>query len=844
MLSVRGVAKGRFGKGLGERRKLALLGQAAVVSLGLAVPGHAQSPEDAQGSSARSDEGDIIVTARKRQESILKVPVVVTAVSQEKLERLQTTEIADIPRLVPGLVLGQQMLAIGTLVSIRGVGTSASDPGVDQSVSLNIDGLSLGNGLAFSSGMFDLGQIEVLKGPQALFYGKSSPGGVISLRTADPTDEVELIARAGYEFEGDEGRGELIFSGPLGETLKGRLAGMYSKGKGYFRNNAVAAPGFGGQTPTNRREARPTNYIVRGTLLWNPSDTFDARLKVNLVRDRGEGNPETAQLANCPDGAGQSFGIPFIGGDNCKLDRDLHNIYMDPAAYPGVEGMGPLSNGGVPFLLTKQRYGTLELNYDLSPEIGLTSVTGYYDLGSKSLVNSFHTTAAGPTLTTENRFKRRDLTEELRLTSDFAGPVNFMLGGFYQDGRLVDRVTFRGNVLLGFPARITDRSSTVDIKTYSLFGQARWKIAPELELAGGARWTDETRRLAMFDFATKAAYATGVPKVHASNIAPEATLTYTPTDDLTLFAAYKRGYKSGSFSIAVPSAPGENKSFGDERVEGGEIGLKSRLLDRQILLNLAAYDYRYKGLQVGSIEPTAGGGIPVVRTVNAGSARTYGVDFDVAYRPQGIEGLGLNASINWNHGRYTKLDNVPCYTGQTVAQGCSLAFTPSANQTAPGPAGAIVVDGKYGFNFAQDLSGTRLVRAPDWQATFGFDYEFPVGSNLKAVVANNNQYSSKFATFLAVGRPDADNYQSKFLKSDLSFTLKEANDRWEVALIGKNITDKITSSACSATNFAGGGLQGSPITGGTISGPAGFAEKGCYTERGRSVWVRLTFRPL
>src|SRR4030095_12442297 len=104
----------------------------------------------------------------------------------------------------------------------------------------------------------------------------------------------------------------------------------------------------------------------------------------------------------------------------------------------------------------------------------------------------------------------------------------------------------------------------------------------------------------------------------------------TPSDDLTLFAAYKRGFKSGSFSIAVPAAPGADNSFGDEKVKGFEVGLKSRLLDRSLLVNIAAYNYRYAGLQVGAIEPAVGG-VPVVRTVNAGSARAYGIDFDATY---------------------------------------------------------------------------------------------------------------------------------------------------------------------------------------------------------------------
>ena len=175
-----------------------ILCAASTLSAGSATPVLAQS------SQGDKNLEEIVVTARKRQESILKVPVVVTAVSQEKLENFQVTQITDLPKLVPGLVLAGNLLSIGPQVTIRGVGTSSFDPGVDQSVSLNIDGLALGQGLAFGSGMFDVGQVEVLKGPQALFYGKSSPGGVISLRTADPTDEIEVIARAGYEFEARE----------------------------------------------------------------------------------------------------------------------------------------------------------------------------------------------------------------------------------------------------------------------------------------------------------------------------------------------------------------------------------------------------------------------------------------------------------------------------------------------------------------------------------------------------------------------------------------------------------------------------------------------------------------
>lgn len=831
----------------GKCRKLILFTTTCGFAVAGAQPALAQATDEGgamEQPAARAE--DIVVSARKRQESILKVPVVLTALSGDTLEKLGATEMTDLPKLVPGLQLSRGVLSAGLFVTIRGVGTSQQDPSLDQSVSLNIDGLSLTQGLAFASGMFDLGQIEVLKGPQALFYGKSSPGGVIALHTADPTDAFEVIARAGYEFEGNERRGELIVSGPLGETLKGRLAGNYSAARGYFRNVGVAVPGTGAVDPLYSHDSRSRSYHLRGTLLWNPSSRFSARLKANIVRDHII-NPEAFQLANCPDGVGRTVppgNIAFIAGDDCKLNRTVAVVSVDPASFAGV------INDGVGFIRTKQKYGSLELNYDLTPELSLNSTTAYYRARSRNLFNAHGSSGAGPVLVASNRFARRDFTQELRLNSDFAGPLNFTAGGFYQNARLLDGVQIQGNrnYTFGpggpsFGILDDDGQTIVRTKTYSLFGQLRWKVVDQLELAAGARWTDETRTQDPFSFITGKAIPVAVDHINSKNVAPEFTVTYTPTDDLTVFAAYKQAYKSGSFSAGTLPLPGANNAFDDEKVRGGEVGVKTRLFGRQLTANLAGYYYKYTGLQVGAIEPTVAGRVSVIRVINAGAARTYGLDFDTAYRPDAIPGLEVNASVNWNNGRYTDLQGIPCWSGQTVAQGCSQAFTPNANRTAPGPAGAIVVDGKYGFNAAQDLSGTPLVRAPKWQATFGFSYEMPVASKYKLVFSNSNQYSSRYVTFLAIDRPDNDNFQRGFLKSDLSLALRGAEERWELALIGKNVTDKVTSGLCSAGNFAGGLFVGQQITGGTTSGPAGLSQKVCYAERGRSVWLRLTLKP-
>jgi outer membrane receptor protein involved in Fe transport len=187
-----------------NRVKLALCLTTALAGAVGAAPAHAQATRATTAS-------EIIVTARKRQESILNVPVIETALPQQQLERLQTRDVKDISRFVPGLNFGTSATVTGGVqVSIRGIGTTTNDPAIDQTVALNIDGVQMSQGLAYLAGLFDAGQVEVLKGPQSLFYGKSAPGGVIAVRTADPTSAREVIGRAMYEAESRTKRGELI----------------------------------------------------------------------------------------------------------------------------------------------------------------------------------------------------------------------------------------------------------------------------------------------------------------------------------------------------------------------------------------------------------------------------------------------------------------------------------------------------------------------------------------------------------------------------------------------------------------------------------------------------------
>src|ERR1700722_10836600 len=288
--------------------RTALAASGCLAALGGA---HAQQTAATPQASSSSELEEITVTARKRTESILNVPVDVQALTASQLQTFQVTELTDLPSLVPGLNFGTSLLSIGTLVSIRGIGTASQDPGVDQSVALNIDGLALGNGLALNMGLFDIGSVEVLKGPQALFFGKESPGGVISLNTADPSDQFEMSATAAYEIESVQPRAEFVVSGPVTDTLKLRLATMYDQEEGYFYNDAIAEPGTGAAPPAYTRAPWGKESLNRLTVMWDPTSEFSAKLKVNYAYDRYSFD-DLLQFTACPGGTAPKVIIPGV----------------------------------------------------------------------------------------------------------------------------------------------------------------------------------------------------------------------------------------------------------------------------------------------------------------------------------------------------------------------------------------------------------------------------------------------------------------------------------------------------------------------------------------------------
>jgi iron complex outermembrane receptor protein len=808
-------------------RKSALLIASAVPLM--CIVGSTASAQDIPSTGAAGNSSDIVVTARRRLESILDVPVVETVLSADVISRNQITDISGIARQVPGLQIGGNVLTVGTQVSLRGVGTSSLDAGVDQSVSINIDGLQLTQGASYNVGLFDMAQVEVLKGPQALFFGKNSPGGVIAIRTADPGKETELIARAIYGFQAREKRGELIYSLPISDTVGIRLAGMYSDDDGYFINRAVAAPGLGGKTPTTTRYNGGKEYVLRGTLLWEPTDDLHVRLKINNTRKRIIGG--SAPVGSCPDGTASPIGIPFIDPrENCKVDRYSYIVDLDTTAFPGAR------NNGVPFMRYLTTFGTLQIDYNVAPSLTLTSTTGFFNHEVDGLINGINSGPAGPSLLSDNQFHRRDYTQEFRLESDFPDSAfDFLLGGFYQDGQVSNRIYVGGNRALRLPQFLTGGVNDVSIDVLSGFGQLRWHPSEKIELAGGVRYTDEKRHDDASSITSFASATTPTPilrpDLRSKNWSPEFTVTYTPNDDLTIFGALKQGYKSGSYVMTLAAVPNRDNSFGDERVRGGEIGVKSRFADRTLNINGAFYYYRYSDLQVGANEQAANG-IPVVRTINAASSKVYGVDFDMSYAPPSLTGLTARLAVNWNRARFTGFGNAPCYGGQRIADGCDRDPLPLAP-------GTVITPTTKRFA-GQDLSGAPLPKAAEWTLTGGVDYALPIGQAMRLDLGVNALYSSKFLRGL--GRFDGipGLTQPGYAKINANVSFGPDDDSWRLTLIGNNLTNKYVSANCTTYSAATGQVLLPTVSGAQNRNAAGTDELACISERGREVFLRLS----
>lgn len=767
-----------------------------VAGMAIADPALAQQVDAAGQSQPGADEpqgeshvgdGDIIVTARRRAERLLDVPVAATSMNADSLARFATNDLSMLSKQVPQLKIDRVGFGNGAIINIRGVGSSAVDAAIEQAVTVNIDGMPISRGRVVTQALFDLESVEVLKGPQALFFGKNSPAGVIILNSTKPGTELAGYVTAGYEFNAREYFAEGAITVPISDAFRVRVAGRFSNMEGGFIKN-VAGPITDPQyLPAQLVAAGLTlpgapdsllpgtrQRVVRLSAVYEDGGPFDASFRFLYSKHKDDGYAQGTVMFSC--GAGQTN--PSTLDLGATVPRYIIDPYGSCGGVSNKSSVGTIpaaiaaryaaSNGGVPYVDVDTYLSTLTLNYAVTEDIKLTSVTGYYKYQELGWGAFDYTTTA--IATGKNDDGQRSVSQELRLQSSFDTPLNFTVGLFYVN----DKRDFHQDGTIGYfgidPATgrtdTTESDSSFTGKTYSAFAQLLWKFAPDFELSGGARYTHEKKTANMGNVYLHAARAAGFLPVNRrligsfteNNVSPEVTLSWKPKRDVLIYGSYKTGFKSGGYSSPTrypANATLDNQSFGQEEVRGFEGGLKFQTPDRALSGDLAIYNYTYKGLQLTAYDGTTSSYF----TQNAGSASVSGIELNLSYRltPE----FTLRGSGAYNRARYESFPGSQCFTGQTAAEGC--------------------------VNAQQNLSGQPLSRAPDWTLQAGFTYDRPLGdSDWNIGFSGEARYSSEY--FISTNNsPFA--LQGGFALFDASARIH--NDDWNIALIGRNLTNKI-----------------------------------------------------
>jgi outer membrane receptor protein involved in Fe transport len=724
-------------------------------------------------SSAAAPE-EIIVTARKREESIMKTPVILQAISAKQLENLHVTSIDSLTSASPGTFIQFGFAETGITAYIRGIGTSGSATFADQEIALNIDGFTSSQGALFRQGIFDAAQIEVLKGPQSLFFGKSTAAGMIAIHSADPTRDWQAEAKIGYEFKADEMDLSGYLSGPLTDDLGIRIAGYHNTSKGYLYNPNPANPA--------QRLPAETDNGARLTLKYDDPD-IGLRVKFKAAYTYDSLNIAEYEF-NQELCAGPVNPSPFLPYDNCKLDLYTGGLpngkpYSATADFslggPGflTNTPAPLFKDGKSYAYTKTALAVLNVEYDVAPDVTLSSVTGldYF----KAVDAGRNQTSIGPVdIGTDPKY--HEFSEELRLTTNWKDRwYNFMIGGLYNPTKRHDQLILNyptGDIFLS--GVYEDGLARYKSDTEGAFAQALLTPFAHWELSAGVRYSHVRKTWLSVIQYNNLGFSNGIDVIpllpkSATSMAenawtPEFTLKYSPTDNLTTFISYKRGYKGPAWNSSLTNTVPDAASFlskpyvHGERTKGVEGGVKAKLLDDQLSLTATGYLYSFQNLQVAFFDQTQN----TANIQNGANARVQGLEVGGEYSPNAIRGLTLNAFANYNDTYYTRFTNAPCYVAEPVSAGC--------------------------VNNIQNLAGRTLNFAPKFVGSLGAGYKWDLDEKYIASIDGQLQYTSSYAS-----TPDTNplGTQKAFATLSAAVHLAKSDNSWDLALLCHNCTNKL-----------------------------------------------------
>jgi len=614
--------------------------------------------------AAESDElEEIVVTARKRDEALQNVPVTEDAFTEQAIQSAGIETPRDFVALVPNMTLVEVQNVGNSFITIRGISQARNS---EPSVAVLVDGVLEPNPYEFDQELSDIKEIEVLKGPQGALYGRNAIGGAIIIQTAEPSDHFEGSAKVGIG-NGLSEKAQVAVSGPVDEagTLRYRASLNWYNTAGYLENTNLG------------RKADPyRDYSGRLRLLWKPNDQWSADLR--FFRDRVDTTAyyyiiPRAQEAN----PFSSFTTPPNANDvtspiqdqNLGTDyRDITDVALKVDFNPGFGTFTSVSD------------------YNFTKEIDTGDAYDFRPIKDSIAYNFFFATLpaalGGPAGESQSQYiYEKTESQELRFTSDKMNGFSWIAGAYYihtQRFISTDNLFDRGQ---GVPAvyetplvdpnnpvatntNVTFLSDSQSNNAWAVFVDVTYEFSKQFELDAAIRYdrdqrqnTTDTPNVFLPPVTRPGAFSGLVRSVTFDSAQPKATLRYKPTDDVTFYGGWSRGFRSGGFNQtgvgAIAAASGHlgvHDLFQDEIADTWEAGVKTQWLDRRLSANAAVYYTNSRNGYFFYFDATTS-------TQNLGNLDALYKGGELQLNARATNWLDLYANFGYNYGSITAMQD-------------------------------------------------------------------------------------------------------------------------------------------------------------------------------------------
>lgn len=754
------------------KKSLITIATQTVIYSSLAIPSTVFAAEEIKQNEATLER--ITVTSQKRLQSIQDIPTSIQAFSGASLEKNNIDNLLGMSESLPNVHITES--SSSKRIFVRGIG-SGTNAGFEQSVAMYKDSIYLGRGHQAKFPFLDMQRLEVIKGPQAVMFGKSATAGAFSMITNSPTDENEGSVSVEYGSD-NERRISAIANLAINDELAIRIAAFDESMDGYIHNVA-----------RDKDEASSEASGVRFSVDWQVNDNLSALLKWEHASFDTKGSryqyiiDETSrdeQIASDPSNPGNIGYRSFLLSDDSGLD---YTSAVSGDAHPNGldEGNSTTSNNAV-----------LQLTYD-ADLYEFTSITTYSDYDWDALFDADYSEV--PLIRQNYTEDFEQFTQEFRVSSPAGEEFEYVAGVFYMNSELShpnDILLAASTLIPTLPPATSVGTRALfqqDQESYSAFASITWNVNDDWRANLGLRYQTEEKEVSSLQ-SSYAIYAEGVPEpvqqfvntlvpdiatalsgagAHSiqadrdeSHLSPSISVQYLGFENTMLFASAGIGYKAGGYdgsglnaSNGTQPDPESGFEFDEEKATNIEFGIKAEPIKNILEFNATIFHTQYEDLQVSEFN----GNAFVVK--NAAETNVQGIEIDTRWAIDDNWTVSANvALLDFEYERYT-------------------GASPTARQA------------ELLGQATQDLSGKTGAFAPDYSGNLAIDYNtevfsgYPLSANL-SVTFSDDYFLEQDLDPIAV--------QASYQKVNFRLELGDKNDAWTVAFLAKNLTDEQTFS--------------------------------------------------